>query len=93
MDSAVPAVRLPPVTRLACIVLCALAVAVLSVPPAGARALSPPPVRLAAIWGRPSWSAVEPARLAPPPGRWGAAWAAGGRFTLIILPRSLHGRA
>ncbi|MCU0281755.1 MAG: hypothetical protein MUE66_08050 [Acidimicrobiia bacterium] len=93
MDSAVAAVRLPPVARAVGIALCTLACTLAAVPPAGARALTPPPLRLAVVWGRPSWSPLGPVALAPPPGRWEAAWAAGGPLTLPIPPRSLHGRA
>ncbi|MBM3695765.1 MAG: hypothetical protein FJW79_07525 [Actinobacteria bacterium] len=91
MDRALPAVRLPPVARLACILLGALAAA-FPAAPAGARALAPPPVRLAVVWDRPTWAAVEAVRLPPPPGRWEARWAAAPSPTrLPNLPRSLDG--
>jgi len=92
--AAIAAIRLPPVARLVCLIPCVALVALTAFPdPAAARALPPPPQRLAAVWGRPAWPAAPSAALAPPPGRWGVGWAEDRPLALPIQIRSLRGRA
>ncbi|HSQ36692.1 MAG TPA: hypothetical protein VLS92_02240 [Acidimicrobiia bacterium] len=95
MDRAAPAaICLPPVARLTCPIVCvALALFAAFPAPAAARALPPPPQRLAVVWGRPGWPVLPVTALAPPPGRWAAGWAEDGPLALPPPIRSLRGRA
>lgn len=86
-------VRLPPVARLICPIACVLLVVLAGGPAyAFARALPPPPQRMAAVWGRPGWSPEIPgAGAALPLARLGAAWAGRDPVALPTALRSPHG--
>jgi len=87
-----PAVRLPPAARLACRVACVVLALLGGFPtPAAARALPPPPERVAAVWGRPGWSTAAGVTPGLPLGRLGAQWAVGGPLALPTALRSLYG--
>ena len=59
--------------------------------PAAARALPPPPERVAAVWGRPGWSAAAGVTPGLPLARLGARWAVDGPLALPIALRSPYG--
>jgi hypothetical protein len=93
VDRAAPAaVRLPPVARLARRVACVVLALLGGFPaPADARALPPPPERVAAVWGRPGWSAAAGVTAGLPLARLGGQWAGGGPVALPTALRSLYG--